>query len=142
MVNPDELVDVVRDKLKAIPAVVELVGNDSRILSYIDDDDGLSSAVGEMKTPSILVAWLGNDPGDEVGAWIQRVGIFLQLDGRLGFAFTVICDSVATGDTEKFTEAEFHPDFEQLGVPSFLRTQDDDGIEHPNIDMRFRQRSI
>ena len=143
MVNPDTLVDAIRDKLRAIPAVVSMVGNDeSRITSYEDDEDSWSIAVNQMVTPSILVVWHGNDPsGDEISVWIQRCSIYLRLNTRLGLAFTNICDSVATGDEQKFTETEFHADFELLDIPYFSRADDEDRAEYPKIDLRFRQRA-
>jgi len=144
VVNPDELVDAVRDKLRLIPAVVAMVdGDDSRISSYIDGDVSLASAVYEMPTPSILVAWVGNEPGEDSQPWLHLILAYIRLGAgqRLGEAFYNICNSVATGDSQKFTETEFHQDFEQIGVPVFTRQEDEDGGEFPRIDMRFRQRS-
>jgi len=144
MVNPDELVDAVRNKLRLIPSVVEMVGDDvSRIVSYEDDDVSIAAAVYEMPMPSILVAWPGNDAADvSITPWIHSIHIYLRLGNqRLGEAFSNICNSVATGDSQKFTETEFHGDFEQLDVPIFTRIPDEDGREYPRIDMRFRQRS-
>lgn len=143
MVNPDLLIDALRDKLRALPAIVSLVEIAENINVYEDNERGLVEAIFTMPTPSILVAWLGNEPGEEgFGSWIQVTGIYLKIgDTRLGFAFNSICSAV-DGDGLKFTEAEIHSDFEQLGVPILTRDTDQDGIERPRIEMRFRQRSL
>lgn len=143
MVNPDELVEAVRDKLRAIPAVVSMVDSDAnRITGYGDNVVTLGAAVIDAPSPSIIVAWVGNEPGEEgLHPWIQIITLYLRLNSRMGLAFANICDSVATGDTLKFTETEFHDDFELLGIPVFGREVDDDGVEYPQITMRFRQRS-
>jgi len=141
MTNPDELVDAVRDKLKAIPAVVEMVGSADRISSFYES--GLTDAVNVMKESTILVAWLqdGSDPGG-FNRYCPIVAIFLRIQGSIGLAFTTILNGIATGDALAFTETEFHPSFEVLGGAERLpREQDSDGAEFPNIRMPFRERA-
>lgn len=140
MTNPDELVDAVRDKLRAITSVVALVdGDENNILSYEDDSPSVFHKVANMETPSMVVAWAGNS---EVNHWEHVVDVYLRLDAhRFGAVMAAICDSVAEGDSQKFVDADFHDDFEQLNAPVFDRALDDEGMEYPRLRMRFRQRS-
>ncbi len=145
MENPDTLVDAVRDKLKALADLVALVdGNPDRILSYEDGDVAIGAAVYEMQSPSIVVAWLGNDEADEGNArFVHRIAVYFRLGAqRLGAAFLAMCNSVAASDSQKFTEAEFHPSFVLRGLPVFSREQDEDGTEYPVVTMRFEDISV
>jgi hypothetical protein len=142
MVNPDELVDAVRDKLKAIAGAVALVGSADRIVSFYDG--GIADAVNGMEQDTILVAWIADayDP-EGFGRFCPVISIFMRLSSQsIGAAFEAILNGVADGDTESFTETEFHPGFEVLGAPERLpREQDDDRTEYPNIRMPFRERA-
>jgi len=141
MINPDELVDAVRDKLKAIPAVASMAGGPEGITSFYES--GLSDEVNLRKEPSILVAWLqdGSDPG-AFNRYCPIIAIYLQIPGSIGAAFATILNGIATGDQQTFVETEFHSGFEVLGAPERLpREQDSDGAEFPNIRISFREKA-
>ncbi len=142
MGDPDALLDAVRDKLRAIPAVVELVnGVATNIASYLDDAPSVFEALNQMDEPSILLVLDSSDGGEfEKAGYSYSVIGYLRLGSqRRGGAFKTICSGVPTGgDGLPFHYGQIHPDFAMVGVPQFRRDQDDDGIEYPAIALRFQ----
>ena len=143
MGDPDALLDAVRDKLRAIPGLVTLVGGNPAVIgSYSDDNTRIFQALIEMGTPAILLGLQDSDFGElgnsryeyTIIAWMRGVG-------RIGTAFKAICGGIAAGDTEPFSDTQIHPDFMQLGLPTIRRELDDDGIEYLGIAMRFQDRT-
>lgn len=145
MGNPDELVDAVRDKLRAIPGVLALVNDDeSLIASYQDDSSSVFEGLNQTVEPSILVVLSEGEFTEEGNAqYVYTVTVYLRLRGqqRLGSAFHAIASGVPNGETEPLHHVEIHGDFELMGLPAFRRDSDEDGVEYPAVVMRFRDRT-
>lgn len=144
MLNPDTLCDALRDKLRAIPALVTLMANDPlRIVCYVDSDSGLLRSVNEMQLPSMLIAWQEmQGQSDALQAWTHRLSIFVRYAGRFGALLYQVTNGVPTGgDGRRLTAPDVvHPDWEMVGVPTAQRVIDDDGTEYFEIGMTFAQK--
>jgi len=146
MINPDTLVDSVRDKLRLIASLVALVGNTNRINSYADGDSSMLRSIFTMVKPSILVAWRGMEPGDAdaVIQYRQQISIFVRTD--TGQRFGAYMDSIINGIPPAASRAPFsNPDdvnssFDMIGIPLCARVTDENSVDYLEIQITYGQK--
>lgn len=145
MTNPDQLVDAVVEFLRLVPTLMTVLGGPDKITAYDESlyDGTLLDVVSAMPDSTVLVAWMGNTPAadDAPQQWVHDLSVFIRARIRLGGVFRELVDGVSTTLSEQpFHLADIHPNFELLGVPAFSRDADDEGMEYPRVNMRFREK--
>lgn len=145
MINPDELVDAVRDALQSLDEVVALVSDAGNIASYDDSESSLLRAISAMKAGRILVAWGSMEPVDDAGTPIRhQITIYARNASgqRLGDYMEAILNGIPDGGIR----APFsNPDdidtrFEIIGFPLCSRVTDENSVDYLQISIVFAQK--
>ena len=110
MVNPNDIVDAVVTKIRAISAVVALVGGDANAIYAYEPSfpsaASLEQALNEMPSPSVLVCHRGFSTGAETVSRTHQVSIFIVPDGSPWDLLVAILDGIPSGDSEAFKDLE------------------------------------
>lgn len=142
MLNPDVLVDAVTAKLRLIPAFVTLMGDATRINSYIDNEAGVVNSLNSMRFPDCIVVWQElEDVAEGQAQWVHRLSIYVRSKERMGLLLYTIVNGVPTGDNRRFSDPDTVDDrWELLGIPIAARDLDEEAIDFLEIRMRYRQK--
>ncbi len=127
MTNPNDLIDALVAKLRAISALVIAVGQAGYILAYKDNypnNVNLVEALVELRTPGIMIVWRGSGPANSARreVWQHQFSIFIKAVGEAADFWDLIVDGVpAGGDGLKMLRTEIHPNVGQMNTPSIAR---------------------
>lgn len=134
MIDPQDLADEIVTVLAADTAIVTAFNDDDNISAYVDDRaNGITAKVSEMPWPSILVAYMGTEPGSEDAngqgreVWKHRFSIFMRPKDGVAFA------TVAALLVNTLLNVEFTTTASKMDTPSIRRNIDQVGDEHPEI---------
>lgn len=151
MQNPAHIVNLIVERLRAIPAVVQCCGsNANRIYAYRDappDHSSLSRAIYQMISPGVMVAWMGSGPITEesLGMFGHDISIFVCAEDNTAGGheptyanlITAILNGKATDDPNRWISMNLTPDLELMTIPTIRRINDDVG-EHDRFEISTR----
>ncbi len=153
MIDPSEIGDALVEKLRAIPELVEQVGNDAeRIYAYHDsypERASLAVAIHQMPVPSIMVVWEGTGPGHfgTVEVWKHNFGVYLRAGQELagnppaGYyrLFRLITRGTPVPDAQPLIYTTVHPNCHPMDTPAIERHTDAEGLDYMRVPVSFTE---
>jgi len=147
MINPQDLQLAVVTKLREIPALLDLVGDEHAIQAYDDESQingTLENAEFSMLGTSVLVGWTGAElPREgETRGWTHHLKIVLNADGILAY-FTLaqtILDGTAEGDCDSFLNSEIHPDCDGIQNAELTPEPGDDRVGRLSLSFTLTEK--
>lgn len=99
MTSPDTLRSALVTKLKAIAALVTLLGGDAdNIVEYVEENEGDSfGAIARLAPPCLLVMYTGTTPATGRELWRHNFSIIVRVSGSPAAIYKQIVDGVPTG---------------------------------------------
>lgn len=99
MTSPDAIRSAFVGKLRAIAALVALLGaDDDNVVEYVEEDEGDSfAAIATLRPDQVLVIYQGTLPMTERQLWRHSFSIILRPRGSPAAVFKQIVDGVPTG---------------------------------------------
>lgn len=147
MINPLDLQNAIVDKLRAIPALIALVGDMGSIQAYDDESqtDGTldGSELGMMDT-AILVGWLGAQLPrmGETRGWTHQFKIVLKADSIMVYyqLAQLIFDGIPDGEYDTFLNCMIHQDCDGIQNAE-LNRDTTDGVDRLAIQFTLTERA-
>ncbi len=146
MTSPTVGLNAIVTALKAMPALVTLLGEDpTRIVAYADSRQGLGTAVNEMPIPSLLVTYDQTDLSSRgLGPWDHYYSIYVRMVAGTTFAefLLAIMNGEPNGDGVKFYNGDVDAAFDGVSVQRAGRESDADGTEFFRLVLILTDKSL
>lgn len=152
MIDPSEIVDNLVDLLRDIPELLQLMGGEEdRIYAYHDlypEKVSLEEAKAQLKSPGMIVAWVGTYPGSYGGeAWKHGITITLRAqvesadDPKAGYyaLFRQIVKGVPSSLDVALINAAVHASCNPMDTPTIERQADAAGVDYFEITTAFTE---
>lgn len=150
MINPGTIADELVTLLKAIPALVTLVGgNAANIYAYHDtypERVDLRLAVRQMPSPGVMVAWTGTQPsGISTQFWKHEFSIFMRTAEEAKTStphgyydmFRQVVKGIPAGQSLPIPYLTVDSNCEPMDTPAIHRQSGVEGLDFFEITLSF-----
>lgn len=139
MINPAQLRVNLTTALRAVPAVVALLGGDERNIVEYDESGDLYATIAKLRPPKILVVFAGTSPaGRRESHWRHSFSLVLRPSSDPAGLFTNIVNGMLN--------TEIHEDYHFMEIPSLQRRNIPIGettfLDYWQIDTSFISKGV
>lgn len=123
MTSADTIRAALVTKLRAISALVALVGNSTaNIVEYVEEDEGGSfGIISRLDPPKLIVMWEGTE-GQEVRLnWKHAFSIIVRVSGSPAAVFKQFCEGIPTGSSLPMLNEVIVTGVRPMSMPKFKR---------------------
>jgi hypothetical protein len=147
VIKPSDITSEIVTLLRAIPALVEAMGDDDERIYVYDDtypvNVNRSDAIRNAPSPSVMVMYRSTGEAVAGGMWTHRVSLYLRPKdgGSYSDLAYLIFSGVPTGHGYAFPNCEVHQDLADMRIEGEATpTVDDEGVEYMEVNLRFEEK--